>query len=82
MGSTNTKADALAMELDNLQPVVLNKIDHYFGERPDVLASIIKARKRKLSYGQIAKVLSKGLPAGESIKDQAVKGWLEKNGEA
>lgn len=60
-------------------PVHLSKIDRLFADRPEVQASIIKARtERKLSFQQIAQVLS--TDPDVSISDGAVKGWLNRNG--
>lgn len=49
-----------------------------FGDRPDVLDAIRRARTdRKLSYAQIAKVLSAD---GEPLSEGAVKSWLTRQG--
>ena len=78
---SNQKSASIVEELDGMQPVVANKVEAYFGDQPDVLNAIIRARKeRKLSYGQIARTLSKHIPKDEVIKDSAVKNWLEKKG--
>lgn len=76
------KPDPLAAALDAVaEPTnggTTSRVEFLFGNRPDVLASIERARRdRKLSYRQIAKVLSAD---GASISEGAIQGWLNKRG--
>ena len=65
--------------MNNCKTTPKSKIDKLFGERPQVLESIIKARKeRNLSYTEIAKVLSSDPEI--SVSDTSVKNWLDKKG--
>lgn len=77
-----TKKDPLASALDEALPIgtpKTSKVDQYFADRPEVLESIIKARtERKLSYKQIAKVLSS--EDGVQIGEGSVKNWLQAKG--
>lgn len=76
-------ADPLAAALDSL-PLAENrggathKIDDYFGERPDVLEAIKRARRdNRHGYQKIADMLS---TEGRTLSDKAVKGWLKTQG--
>lgn len=78
-----SKKDPLAIALDASLPRnhgnTTTKVDHYFGDRPDVLDSIRRARQeRHLSYKTIAQVLSQ--EDGVHLSDGAVKNWLSKQG--
>ena len=54
------------------------KIVQLFGDQPDVLEAIRRARRdRHLSYAQIALYLSQN---GYEIKEGAVKNWLTSQG--
>jgi hypothetical protein len=70
----------LAQALDDTEPLKMSgnqlKVDYYFGDHPEVLASIISARKRGLSYETIAEKLSDP-DNGIVIGAEAVKRWLK-----
>lgn len=54
----------------------VGKIEKLFGERPQVLDSIVRARvDRKLSFQHISDLLSS---EGESVSPESVKNWLRK----
>lgn len=79
---TAKKSDPLAVALDMIERGATGgtqgKIVALFGDRPDVLDAIVRARRdRKLSYQQIAKVLSAD---GEPISAGAVQSWLSRQG--
>lgn len=76
----NTKVDPIAEALNQaVGAAPKNKIEHFFGDRPQVLDSIVTARKeRKLSYRQIAVILSKD--PNVSIHEGTVKLWLDRKG--
>jgi hypothetical protein len=73
------KKHPLALALDETVPIKMSgnqlKVDYHFGAHPDVLASIISARKRGLSYETIAEKLSDP-ENGITIGGEAVKRWL------
>lgn len=76
------KSDPLAVALDLVERGrnggTEGRVVALFGDRPDVLDAIRRARlDRKLSYAQIAKVLSAD---GEPISEGAVKSWLSRQG--
>lgn len=77
------KSDPLAAALDAAHDehrhTNRSKIEILFGERPEVLDSIRRARReRKLSYAQIARVLTR--ESGTRITDGVVSGWLATQG--
>jgi hypothetical protein len=56
-----------------------SKVDQFFGDQPDVLEAIVVARRdKKLTFAQIAKILSKA--SGQYISGGSVSGWLSKRG--
>lgn len=56
------------------------KVDVLFGDRPDVLTAIKKARvERKLGFQTIARLISAAEPKN-SISDTAVENWLKAQG--
>jgi hypothetical protein len=56
------------------------RVQFLFGGRPAVLEAIVVARRdRKLSYSQIAKLLSRDKP-GVTVSSGSVKNWLEGRG--
>lgn len=74
--------DSLAAALDAVaEPGVGGKglkVLVLFGDRPDVLEAIIRARRdRRLSFAQIATVLS---DEGKSVSSAAVAKWLAAEG--
>lgn len=80
------KTDPLAAALANLDRVGSTsrpKVDVLWGDRPAVLDAIREARRRHVSYGAIAKILTADLAANgidDSIGESAVKTWCNKNG--
>jgi hypothetical protein len=68
--------DALEMSGDNGKRM---KIDVLFGDRPDVLDSIRRARRdRGTTFVQIARTLSAASPM--KVNEKAVAGWLRSQG--
>lgn len=71
--------DPLAAALDGAsKPVKPTKLEKILADRPQVLDSIIKARKRKLSFRTIAIELNKD--PNLSISEGAVQKFLEHKG--
>jgi transposase len=56
----------------------LSAVEQYFGDRPEVKQAILAARKRKLSYNEIATALNK--EPGVKLSGDAVGNWLKKQG--
>jgi len=76
------RINSLVSELDEARPSAgstQNKVDALFGKQPAVIDSIRRARERRVSYRGIAVILSRHLPAGESISAGAVQSWCAKN---
>jgi len=79
---SSTPADKLAAALDDTRVKpggIPNKITTLFGDRPEVLDAMRRARARGVSYRTIANVLSAELPAGQSIAEGSVFHWLSRN---
>jgi hypothetical protein len=79
----STKTDPLAEALDAMTTGTAlgarSKIDVYFGDRPQVIDAIIRARvERKLSFKQIALKLSED--PNVSLTEGSVSAWLNKRG--
>ena len=74
--------DPLAEALNNTETKAragnLSAVDQYFGDRPEVKEAILEARRRKLSYNEIATVLNK--EPGVKLSGDAVGNWLKKQG--
>jgi transposase len=78
-----SKKDPLVEALDSMVTTnshgSVSKMDYFFGDRPEVLEAVIRARRdRKLTHKQIAEALSKD-PKVE-ISDRAVGTWLQRKG--
>ena len=74
------KPDPLAAELDELstgETTSQGKVERWFGDRPDVLDAIRRARARGVPYAAIAKKLS---TPDRYLSDKAVKSWLDRQG--
>ena len=74
----NTKAVINA--LNTLNPLTSgngSKVDHLFGNQPDVLEAIVDARKRRCSFRQIAIALSND---DTKVSAGAVQNWLAARG--
>jgi hypothetical protein len=54
-----------------------SKVDHLFGDKPDILDAIIDARKRRCSFKQIAMALSTD---EHTLSAGAVQNWLTAKG--
>jgi hypothetical protein len=77
------KRDELSSKLDktdiNKSGRKTLKVDMEFGDRPEVLESILNARRdRGLSFRLIAEVLSEDL--GDPISSTAVQSWCRRRG--
>ena len=76
------KKDPVADALDNATTIPSGRhgrVIQLFGDRPEVLASIKKARvERKLSFRQISKTLTSA--TGETVSRSAVENYLLKEG--
>ena len=51
------------------------KFDRLFGDRPDVKAAVSRNLERGLSVKRVAELLSQFLPEGQSIGEDAVRKW-------
>lgn len=76
------KKDPLAESLDSTEPKgqITNQsaIEVLFGNRPQVKESIINARKRRLSFNEIATALNKDPDV--KVSGDIVSKWLKKQG--
>jgi transposase len=56
----------------------LSAIERYFGDRPEVKESIIRARERRMSFNEISDALNQDPDV--YISPDAVRSWLRKQG--
>jgi hypothetical protein len=67
--------DALDASYDGSKTL---KLDALFGDRPEVLESVRRARGRKVTFVEIARKLSSGAPV--KVSEKAVAAWLHSQG--
>lgn len=77
---TAKKTSELVAALDSAIGTTLGthvyKIDGYYGDQPDVIDAVIRARQRGNSYAALARILTNP-EKGIIIRSGAVKSWLE-----
>jgi hypothetical protein len=77
---TAKKASELVAALDGATGTQLGshvyKIDAYYGDQPDVIDAVIRARQRGNSYAALGRILTNP-EKGVIIRAGAVKSWLE-----